>query len=97
VINIQERDGGIVFTVRFVSQASRSSIVGEHDGALRVRLAAPPVDGAANKELVRVLARALGLPARDVETTRGYSSKVKQVRVQGANAEWLGSLARGGD
>jgi uncharacterized protein (TIGR00251 family) len=69
--------------------------MGEHDGALRVRVASPPVDGAANEELVRVLARALDVPARDVEITSGHTSKVKQIRARGAAREHLESLARG--
>lgn len=90
-----ERDGALIFTVRVVARASRSCVVGEHDGNLRVRLAAPPVDGAANEELVRVVARALDLPARAVEIMSGHASKVKQVRARGAARERLESLAKG--
>ena len=97
MIKFQERDGGLVFTVRVVPNASRSSIAGVQEGALRVRLAAPPVDGAANKELVRVIASALGLRARDVEITRGHASKVKQVWAKGAKADQLDNLGREGD
>jgi len=95
LILFSERDGALVFTVRVVPRASRSAVVGEHDGSLRVRLAAPPVDGAANEELVRVLARALDLPARAVEITSGHASKVKQIRARGAARERLESLAQG--
>ena len=66
--------------------------MGEHDGALRVRVAAPPVEGAANVELVRLLARALGVPSRAVEITSGHASKTKLVRVAGAKRERLLSL-----
>lgn len=95
MIQCQERDGALVFVVRVVPRAARSSITGEHDGALRVRIAAPPVDGAANEELVRVLARALDLPIRDVEITGGHTSKVKQVRARGASRKQLDILAHG--
>ena len=95
MIQFQEQDGRLVFTVRVVARASRSSVIGEHGGQLRVRIAAPPVDGAANEELVRVLARALGLPTRDVEITSGHSSKIKRVRATGATGEQLEMLARG--
>ncbi|MBC7911638.1 MAG: DUF167 domain-containing protein [Pyrinomonadaceae bacterium] len=81
-----------MFTVRVVPRASRSKVVGEHDGALRVRVAAPPVDGAANDELVRTLARALRVPVRDVEITSGHTSKIKQVRVIGATRSALEAL-----
>jgi uncharacterized protein len=82
-----------MFAVRVVPRASSSSVMGEHDGALRVRIAAPPVDGAANEELIRFLARALGVPARDVELTSGHTSKVKQIRARGATREQLERLA----
>ena len=95
MIHCAERDGALHFGVRVVPRAARSRVVGEHDGALRIRIAAPPVEGAANEELVRVLASALALPVRDVEITRGHSSKVKQVRARGASRQRLEELARG--
>jgi hypothetical protein len=96
MLRYTETDGALTFAVRVVPRASRSEIVGEHDGALRVRVAAPPVEGAANVELARLLARALGVPARAVEITSGHASKTKLVRVAGANRERLLSLTGGG-
>jgi len=93
VLQYTERDGAIIFTVRVTARASRSGIAGEHDGALRVRVAAPPVEGAANEELIRTLARALNVPSRAVEITSGHASKVKQVRVTGAERRVLESLS----
>jgi hypothetical protein len=75
-----------------VPRASRSEIVGEHDGALRVRLAAPPVEGAANQELIRLLARALDVPRGSVEIISGQTAKLKQVRVEGTSLAKLESL-----
>ncbi len=95
MLRYTERDGALTFNVRVVPRAARSGVAGEHDGALRVRVAAPPVDGAANEELLRTLARALGVPARDVEITSGHTSKLKQVRIQGATREALDSLLSG--
>lgn len=95
MLRYTETGGALTFAVRVVPRASRSEIVGEHDGALRVRLAAPPVEGAANEELVRLLARALGVPARAVEIKSGHASKTKLVRVAGATCERLSSLASG--
>ena len=83
MIDYAERDGAITFAVRVVPHASRSEIAGEHDGALRVRVAAPPVDGAVNEELLRTLARALKVPRNAVEIIRGQTSKVKYIRVRG--------------
>jgi uncharacterized protein (TIGR00251 family) len=93
VIQYTERNGALHFTVRVVARASRSMVAGEHDGGLRVRVAAPPVDGAANEELLRVLARAFEVPTRDVLITSGHSSRLKQVRIRGATCARLNQLA----
>jgi uncharacterized protein len=85
LIDYSENAGALTFKVQVVPRASRSEIVGEHNGALKVRLAAPPVDGAANEELIRTLARALGVKRGAVEITAGHSSRTKQVRVTGTS------------
>jgi uncharacterized protein len=90
-----EHDGAITFNVRVVPRASRSGVVGEHDGALRVRVAAPPVEGAANEELIRTLARALNVPPRAVEISSGHASKLKQVRVSGVERRVLERILGG--
>ena len=64
-------------------RASRSEIVGLHGQALKVRLQAPPVDGAANAALVALLADRLGLPRRAVRIVAGASSRAKTVEVEG--------------
>ena len=93
MLDYTEADGAITFGVRVVARASRSEVVGEHDGTLRVRVAAPPVEGAANEELVRTLARALGVPRSAVEIVAGHQSKLKRVRARGATAAQLAELA----
>ncbi len=85
----------ISFKVYVVPRASHSEIVGEYNGALRVRLAAPPVDGAANEELVKTLARSLKLPRRAVEIVAGQSSRLKQLRVSGARPDVLLKMVLG--
>jgi uncharacterized protein len=95
VIECTESGGALTFRVRVVPRASKSAFAGEHDGALKVRVAAPPVEGAANEELARLLAKGFGVPARDVEITSGHASKTKTVRVRGATAEQLRRLAGG--
>ncbi|HLL71611.1 MAG TPA: DUF167 domain-containing protein [Pyrinomonadaceae bacterium] len=95
MLRCTETDGAITFAVRVVARASRSEVAGEHEGALRVRVAAPPVEGAANVELARTLARALGVPVRAVEIKSGHASKTKLVRVEGATREQALSLVSG--
>jgi uncharacterized protein (TIGR00251 family) len=91
MINYTAKDGKLIFKVRVVPRASRSEVVGEHDGALRVRIAAPPVDGAANEELVRVLARAFDVPRSAIDITGGHAAKLKTVCVAGGRAAVLKS------
>ena len=93
MLEYAEADGAVTFGVRVVARASKSAVAGEHGGALRVRVAAPPVDGAANEELTRLLAKLLGVPARDVEIVGGRASKTKVVRVLGVGAEVVLRLA----
>ena len=92
MINYSAKDGMLIFQVRVVPRASRSEIVGEHDGALRIRIAAPPVEGAANEELIRLLACKLGVARSAITITGGHSSKLKQIRVTGAPADALSLL-----
>jgi uncharacterized protein (TIGR00251 family) len=89
VIKFSGEPGALVFPVRVVPRASKSALAGEHDGALKVRVAAPPVEGAANEELIKFLSKEFGVPARDVEIKSGHASKSKVVRVRGATAEQL--------
>jgi uncharacterized protein (TIGR00251 family) len=89
-----EADGGITFSVRVVPRASRTGIAGLIDGALKVRIAAPPVDGAANEELIRGLAKLLELPMREVEIVRGHTGRSKLVRVPSHCAARLAELAQ---
>jgi uncharacterized protein len=92
VIRYSQHDRGLTFAVRVVPRASRSAVGGEYNGALRVRISAPPVDGAANRELTRVLARSFRVPQNAVEIISGSNSKNKIVRLQGANATRLEQL-----
>jgi uncharacterized protein (TIGR00251 family) len=88
-------EGSITFRVRVAPRASRTCAAGFHDGALKVRVAAPPVEGAANEELRRYLARSFGVTQKDVEITSGLASKTKTVRVRGGTPERLALLAAG--
>ena len=86
-----EKTGAVIVDIHVIPNASRTQADGEHDGALRVRLHAPPVDGKANLALQAWLADALGLPKRDIELIRGQTSKRKQLRVSAAacaKANW---------
>jgi uncharacterized protein (TIGR00251 family) len=92
VIQFSEDSRGLTFTVRIVPRASRSELTGEQSGALRVRIAAAPVEGAANQELIKLLAKTFKLPQKAVEIVSGAASKNKIVRIQGADATRLQQL-----
>jgi len=81
VIKFSETDGAIIFNVRVVPNSSKSEIVGEFDGSLKIKIAAPPARGAANAELIKVLAKRLGVAKSEVEIISGQSSKNKQVKI----------------
>jgi uncharacterized protein (TIGR00251 family) len=84
----------LVLNIRVIPRASRSEIVGVFDGVLKVRIAAPPVDGAANSELVKVLAKAFAVPRRDVHIVGGDTSKNKRVRIAGASRSAIQQVLR---
>jgi uncharacterized protein (TIGR00251 family) len=69
-------------------------VVGEHNGALRVRIAAPPVDGAANEELIRILAKAFNVSRTAVKIVSGHSGKLKQISIEGSTNDIAARLNR---
>lgn len=72
--------------IRAQPRASRTEVVGEHDGTLKVRLAAPPVDGAANDELVRFIAKRLGVAPSRVRLLSGDTGRTKLVEITDTDA-----------
>ncbi len=90
---VTERDGVVRFSVRVQPRASRSRVEGIHGDALKVRVNAPPVDGAANEAVVDVLAEALGVPRRMIRIVAGESSRSKVVEVTGIGAAAVRDLA----
>ena len=87
MINYTEKDGAIFFGVRVVPRASKSEVVGEHDGALKARIASPPVDGAANAELIKLLSKVFGVSKSEVEIVSGLTSKQKQIKISNLTPE----------
>lgn len=87
-----QKDGAVLVDVHVMPNAAKTQMQGLHDGALRVRLHAPPVDGKANLALQTWLAQTLGVPKSAVELVRGATARRKQLRVaasHAAQAEWL--------
>ena len=80
-------EGGVRFEVWAKPRAKKSRVVGARGDAVEISLAAPPIDGAANAELVRTLARLLDVPKRAVTLVRGEASQRKLVEIAGLSAD----------
>ena len=91
-LRVTDTADGAVIDVRVVPRGGRSTIAGVRDGALLVRLASAPVEGAANEDLITTLAKALDRPRRDLRIVTGERSRTKRVLVAGTTAALI--LAR---
>ena len=83
MVKIVQTDRGVEITVRLQPRSSRDAIEGEHDGALKVRVTSPPVDGRANEALRRLLADRLKVAMSAVQIVAGEKSRTKRVSVAG--------------
>jgi uncharacterized protein (TIGR00251 family) len=91
---VQESEGEVRFAVRVQPRASRNAVEGVRNGALLVRVTAPPVDGEANEALVRLLAARLNVPNSAVRILSGKRGRTKRVAVRGVTAEQVRDLLR---
>jgi len=87
MVDIRQRGDTVAFSVRVVPRASRNKIAGIQDGAVRIRLTAPPVEGAANEALVAFLSSVLRVAKRDIELVSGQTARIKVVSVSGLSGE----------
>ena len=87
MIEINQRNSAVTFRVRVQPRASRTEVAGEQAGAIKLRIAAPPVDGKANQECRRFLARLVGVSASSVEIISGESAREKVIRIRDASVE----------
>jgi uncharacterized protein (TIGR00251 family) len=81
-IHKSEHEEAVIINVRVIPRASKSEIVGIHDGALKIRISAPPVDGAANVEIIRFLAKTFGVSKSNVFILSGETSKNKRIKIE---------------
>ena len=85
--------GGVRLKVRLQPRAAASAIAGVHGDALKVRVSAPPVDGAANEMLVKLLAATFGVPARSIAIVSGLASRSKIVELTGVSESAVRRIA----
>ena len=95
-MKIEESASGVRFRVRVQPRASRTELAGAHGDAVRVRIAAPPVDGEANAELIAFLAKKLGVAKSAVDIVSGESGRDKLVEVAGARVADVREALGGG-
>ena len=93
MIDIRESAGGLSFRVRVQPRASRNEVDGDWQGALRIRLTVPPIEGRANEALRRFLADCLNVPLAAVKIASGQRSRLKRVEILGARAEQIRAIA----
>ena len=85
-------DGRITLTLHIQPGTKKTAVAGRHGDALKIRLAAPPVDGKANAALLEFIADALGLPKAAVNLKSGHTSRRKVVEVDGATEDAMAAL-----
>jgi len=86
MIPLRETETGVIFRIRVVPRASRREPVGIQDDALKLRITAPPVEGKANRECIRMLAELLGVKKTQVAIISGHTYRTKTVAVEGVKA-----------
>ena len=82
----------LTITVQVQPRSSRDEIVGIHEGRLKIRISAPPVDGKANERLTEVIAKALGVSKSSVEIVKGHHSRVKTITISGIGRDEYDTL-----
>lgn len=90
---IEERDGRATFAIRVSPRASKNAVGGVHDGALKISVTAPPVDGEANEAIIKLLSKRLGVPKRAITIVSGATGRDKRVAVEGVAADAIRALA----
>ena len=86
-VDITESEDGVVLTVKVVPGSSRTTIAGELDGMVKIKVSAAPEKGKANQCLVEFLAGRLGVKKKSVSIVSGHTSPIKKIQICGVTAE----------
>ncbi|MBW6509855.1 MAG: DUF167 domain-containing protein [Desulfuromonadales bacterium] len=78
---------GVILALKVQPRSSKNQLVGSHNGVLKVKLTAPPVDGSANKCCRDFLAKLLSVPLRDIDIITGATSRHKRVLIKGLSCD----------
>ena len=82
MVRLRESKNGLTFDIQVIPHASRAEIAGVQEGAFKVKVTAPPVEGAANEACIKLLARELGLKKSQMEISSGAKSRKKTVLIK---------------
>ena len=82
MVRLRESKKGLTFDIQVIPHASRAELVGEQDGALKIKVTAPPMEGAANEACIKLLAKELGLKKSQMEISSGAKSRKKTVMIK---------------
>lgn len=91
---LKTRDGSIELSLYIQPGASKSRLLGEHDGALKIAIQSPPVDGKANKALIAYIAELTDISKKSIEIVRGEKSRKKCLRLHQASLETIEEAIR---
>ena len=92
-LRVTETHGRVRFSVRVQPRAARSELAGEYGDALRIRLAAPPVDGAANDELVSFLSNVFAVTRKSIRILAGETARSKLIEIEGITGRAVRDIA----
>lgn len=89
MLNINNTPEGARLSIRVQPRSSQNKICGVNNGALKIKITAPPVEGEANQAVIKLLAQCLGVPRTNISIAKGETSKNKLVDIIGIDARWL--------
>ena len=92
MLDIQLKNNAVILKVRVQPKASRATVLGEHNGALKIAVTAAPDKGKANKAVVELLAKGLRLPKSHIELVAGTTSRDKTFAVRGTSRDAIEAL-----
>ncbi len=88
-LQLQDHPDAVILTLKIVPGSSKTTLCGLLDGMLKIKVAAPPEKGKANKAVIAFLAQTLGIKKADLSLVSGQTSPVKQVQIQGLTSEQI--------
>jgi hypothetical protein len=91
-LKFKKSDSGIAFTVKAVPNSSKTCVQGLQSGMLKVKLSSPPEKGKANKELIKFLAKKLGIKKNQISITTGETSPQKKIQIVGCDEATLAKV-----